>query len=59
MLAYINEESWNLALKTGKATYWSRSHNKPWTKGETSGHFQIVKEINVDCDSDAVVFKIE
>ena len=59
MLAYINEESWNLTLQTGKATYWSRSRKKLWIKGETSGNYQIVKEIYIDCDADAVIFKIE
>ena len=59
MLAYINEESWNETLKSGCATYWSRSRQKLWKKGEESGNTQIVKEILVDCDNDAVVFKIE
>ena len=59
MLAYINEESWNETLKSGCATYWSRSRKKLWKKGESSGNTQVVKEILVDCDSDAVVFKIE
>jgi len=59
MLAYMNKEAWEKTLKTGKATYFSRSRNMVWTKGETSGHFQIVKEILVDCDNDAVVLKIE
>ena len=45
MLAYINEESWNETLKSGKATYWSRSRNKLWKKGEESGNTQLVKEI--------------
>ena len=59
MLAYINEESWNETLKSGCATYWSRSRKKLWKKGESSGNTQVVKEILVDCDNDAVVFKIE
>lgn len=59
MLAYINEESWNLTLETGKATYWTRSRKKLWVKGESSGNVQLVKEILVDCDEDTVVFKIE
>lgn len=59
MLAYINEESWQKTLATGKAHYWSRSRNKIWLKGETSGHVQIVKDILVDCDEDTVVFKVE
>ncbi|MDT8335337.1 MAG: phosphoribosyl-AMP cyclohydrolase [Desulfurivibrionaceae bacterium] len=59
MLAYINEESWMETLKTGKAHYWSRSRNKLWLKGESSGHIQLVKEILVDCDLDTVVFRVE
>lgn len=59
MLAYINQESWEKTLATGKAHYWSRSRSKIWLKGETSGHVQIVKEILVDCDEDTVVFKVE
>ena len=59
MLAYINKDAWENTLKTGKATYFSRSRNKLWVKGETSGHVQIIKEILVDCDNDAVIFKIE
>lgn len=59
MLAYINEESWQKTIETGKAHYWSRSRNKLWLKGESSGHVQMVKEILVDCDLDTVVFKVE
>ena len=59
MLAYINEESWNETLKSGKATYWSRSRNKLWKKGEDSGNSQLVKEILVDCDLDTVIFKVD
>lgn len=59
MLAYINRESWEKTLATGKAHYWSRSRNTIWLKGETSGHVQLVKEIRVDCDEDTVVFKVE
>ncbi len=59
MLAYINEESWRHTLQTGKATYWSRSRNKLWIKGESSGNVQWVKEIWVDCDLDTVVLKVE
>ena len=59
MLAYINELAWKKTLETGKAHYWSRSRNKLWLKGESSGHVQLVKEIRVDCDADTVVFKVE
>lgn len=58
MLAYMNKEAWEKTLKTGKATYFSRSRNMVWVKGETSGHIQAVKEILVDCDNDAIVLKI-
>ncbi|MCD8090555.1 MAG: phosphoribosyl-AMP cyclohydrolase [Clostridiales bacterium] len=59
MLAYMNEESLNLTLKTGKATYFSRSRQSLWLKGETSGHFQHVKEIRIDCDCDTLLLLIE
>lgn len=59
MLAYINEEAWNETLKTGNATYWTRSRQKLWRKGEESGNVQKVKEIYVDCDLDTVIFKLE
>lgn len=59
MLAYMNEESWSKTIETGKATFWSRSRNTLWVKGETSGHFQIVKEILIDCDSDSIVMKVD
>ena len=59
MLAYINEEAWNETLKTGNATYWTRSRQKLWRKGEESGNIQKVKEIYVDCDADTVIFKVE
>ena len=59
MLAFMNKEAWGATLKTGKATYYSRSRNQLWVKGETSGHVQLVKEIRVDCDDDTVVLKVE
>jgi phosphoribosyl-AMP cyclohydrolase len=59
MLAYMNSESWLKTLETGKATYWSRSRNELWIKGETSGHVQIVKEIFIDCDNDTILLKVE
>lgn len=59
MLAYMNESSWNATLATGKATYFSRSRQSLWVKGETSGHFQIVKEIRIDCDEDTILLKVE
>jgi len=59
MLAYINEEAWKETLRTGQATYWSRSRQELWVKGKTSGNVQQVKEIRVDCDDDTVLFKVE
>jgi phosphoribosyl-AMP cyclohydrolase len=59
MLAYINKESWQQTLKTGKAHYWSRSRNALWLKGESSGHVQLVKKIFVDCDQDTVIFQVQ
>ncbi|MBU0957804.1 MAG: phosphoribosyl-AMP cyclohydrolase [Nanoarchaeota archaeon] len=59
MLAFMNKEAWDKTLETGKAHYFSRTKDKLWMKGETSGNFQIVKEILIDCDDDSVVLKIE
>lgn len=59
MLAYMNEEAFTETLKTGKATYYSRSRKSLWIKGETSGHVQLVKEIRVDCDLDTLLLKVE
>ena len=59
MLAYMNEESLRLTVETGVAHYFSRSRNKIWRKGETSGNEQKVKEILVDCDEDTILLKIE
>jgi phosphoribosyl-AMP cyclohydrolase len=59
MLAYMNDEALAKTQETGKAHYWSRSRNKIWLKGESSGHFQLVREIRVDCDEDAILLLIE
>ncbi len=59
MLAYINQESWEKTLNSGKAHFWSRSRQQLWLKGESSGHVQLIREILVDCDQDTVVFKVE
>jgi phosphoribosyl-AMP cyclohydrolase len=58
MLGYMNRESWEKTLETKKATFWSRSRQKLWIKGETSGHVQEVKEIYLDCDGDTLVLKV-
>jgi phosphoribosyl-AMP cyclohydrolase len=59
MVAYMNQESYSLTLKTGKAHYYSRSRKKLWLKGETSGHFQEVKSIYIDCDNDTILIMVD
>ena len=59
MLAYANKEAMALTLEKGTDHYYSRSRQALWHKGDTSGHFQYVKEILFDCDADAVLIKIE
>ena len=59
MMAWMNEEAVNKTLKTGKATYWSRSRNAFWIKGETSGHTQNVIDIRVDCDRDCILLIVD
>jgi phosphoribosyl-AMP cyclohydrolase len=59
MLAYMNDEALAKTRETGKAHYYSRSRKKLWLKGESSGHFQLVKEIRIDCDQDAILLQIE
>lgn len=59
MLAFINREAWAETIGSGHATYWSRSRNQLWKKGESSGNVQVIHEIRVDCDQDAVIFKVE
>ena len=58
-LAYTNKESLELTQKTGNSWFWSRSRNKLWMKGEESGNVQKIKEILVDCDSDAIIYLVE
>lgn len=58
-LAYTNKESLELTQKTGNSWFWSRSRKKLWMKGEESGNIQKVKEILVDCDSDAIIYLVE
>jgi phosphoribosyl-AMP cyclohydrolase len=59
MCAYMNRESLEYTLKEKKCCYYSRSRKKLWLKGETSGHFQVVKEVRFDCDVDALLFFVE
>lgn len=58
MIAWMNEEALSKTLETKRATYFSRSRNSLWVKGETSGHFQEVISINFDCDADAILLKV-
>lgn len=59
MLAYMNQAAFNETLSSGNATYFSRSRQSLWKKGETSGHVQHVREIRVDCDRDTILLKVE
>ena len=59
MVAYMNQEAYEKTLETGTMTYWSRSRNELWVKGLTSGHFQYVKELWIDCDRDTLLAKVE
>ena len=59
MLAYMNEESYQLTLETKTMHYWSRSRNELWHKGATSGHYQHVKTIKADCDHDTLLISVE
>ena len=59
MLAYMNEEALKLTLETGKGTFFSRSRQKLWVKGETSGNIQAVKEVYYDCDADSILLKVD
>ena len=58
MLAYMNEEAFETTLHTGLMTYWSRSRNELWTKGMTSGHFQYVRSLYIDCDRDTILARV-
>lgn len=58
MVAFMNEEALRTTLETGKATYWSRTRKELWTKGTTSGNYQEVKEIYIDCDNDTLLLKV-
>lgn len=59
MMAWMNRQSLQETIRTGVATYWSRSRQKYWIKGETSGHVQHVKSIGLDCDLDTILIKVE
>jgi len=59
MFAFMNAESLGHTLRTGQATYWSRSRNKLWMKGEESGNVQLVRELFTDCDQDVLLLKVD
>jgi phosphoribosyl-ATP pyrophosphohydrolase/phosphoribosyl-AMP cyclohydrolase len=59
MVGFMNQEAWRQTLETSKVTFFSRTRNKLWTKGETSGNFLLVKEIFVDCDNDTLLIEAE
>jgi phosphoribosyl-AMP cyclohydrolase len=59
MVGFMNEESFGKTIESGKVTFFSRSRNELWTKGGTSGHYLLVKEIRVDCDNDTLLIKAE
>lgn len=59
MLAYMNEESFTETLRSGRMTYYSRSRKCLWKKGETSGHYQYVKSLDLDCDADTILAKVD
>jgi phosphoribosyl-ATP pyrophosphohydrolase/phosphoribosyl-AMP cyclohydrolase len=59
MVGYMNEEAFKQTRKEGKVTFFSRSKNRLWTKGETSGNFLIVKDITIDCDNDTLLIKVD
>jgi phosphoribosyl-AMP cyclohydrolase len=59
MVGFMNEEAFRKTVETGYVTFFSRSRNKLWLKGETSGHYLVAKEISTDCDRDALLIKAE
>ena len=59
MMAYMDEEAFDHTVKSGRMTYFSRSRKKQWVKGETSGHYQYVKTMTIDCDKDTLLAKVE
>lgn len=59
MMAWMNDEALSLTLTTGRGSYWSRSRNKLWIKGEESGNVQRVREVRLDCDGDTLLVKVD
>lgn len=59
MQAWMNRDALRLTVETGRAVYWSRSRNRLWHKGEESGHYQLLKELRLDCDGDTILLSVE
>jgi len=59
MLGFMTPEAWEATLATGKATFYSRTRQELWVKGNTSGHLQLIREIRVDCDDDTILLRVE
>ena len=59
MLGWMDDEALHRTLTSGRATYWSRSRQEYWRKGDTSGHVQHVREVRLDCDGDTVLLKVD
>ena len=59
MLGWMDDEALHRTLTTGRCTYWSRSRQEYWVKGETSGHLQLVKSVALDCDADAILVRVD
>ncbi len=59
MVGFVNEDAFMTTLKTQKATYFSRSKNRLWTKGEESGNYQEIVDILIDCDNDTLIYKVK
>ena len=59
MMAWMNKKTLAQTVETGKATYWSRSRQEVWRKGESSGNEQLVKSVQLDCDADVIILKVE
>lgn len=59
MVGYMNDEALRRTLSTGRVTFWSRSRSQYWRKGDTSGHVQYVKQVQIDCDGDALLIQVD
>ena len=59
MVGWMDDEALHRTLTTGRGTYWSRSRQEYWVKGETSGHVQVVREVRLDCDGDTLLVKVD